>query len=379
MNVVNGILRDLYMVFLILALWELIFGHDLLFQPARVALVAITVVLLLAIPYRSFTNTINGEPRRRPIAPVGQGLPKMEKTTTNGTIRNLEYCRSEMQGWRPAMEDAACVDEFVNGFVPALKEWSFFGVFDGHGGAAVSRRLASELSTHFYEVCEEKHKHATSLTPENIKNAIGEAFARMDLSLRKSSPSGEFDFVGSTSIVVLVNATTMVCANVGDSRALLSRDGVCTPLSEDHKPEMPSERRRIEKAGGSVAQIGPCHRVDGWGLNLSRAFGDFHYKQRGDLEPWEQKVSAEPEIKILDLNPDLDNFFVLGCDGVFELLKNQDVIDFVSEALKSKMSLDLIVEDLLNQCISPNLLVTQGKGGDNVSAVVIKLPHKEAS
>ena len=45
MNVVNGVLRDLYMVFLILAMWELIFGHDLLFQPARVALVAITVVL----------------------------------------------------------------------------------------------------------------------------------------------------------------------------------------------------------------------------------------------------------------------------------------------------------------------------------------------
>ena len=38
----------------------------------------------------------------------------MEKTTTSGTIRNLQYCRSEMQGGRPAMEDAACVDEFVN-------------------------------------------------------------------------------------------------------------------------------------------------------------------------------------------------------------------------------------------------------------------------
>lgn len=100
----------------------------------------------------------------------------------------------------------------------------------------------------------------------------------MDLALRKSSPSGELDFVGSTSIVVLINQNTLVCANVGDSRALLSRGGVCWALSEDHKPESISERRRIEKAGGSVAQIGPCYRVDGWGLNLSRAFGDFHYK-----------------------------------------------------------------------------------------------------
>ena len=65
MNVVNGILRDLYMVCLVLAVWELIFGHDLLFQPARVALVAITVVLLLAIPYRSLTNTGAGDASQR--------------------------------------------------------------------------------------------------------------------------------------------------------------------------------------------------------------------------------------------------------------------------------------------------------------------------
>ena len=73
------------------------------------------------------------------MPPVAQGLPKMEKVTTTGVIRNLEYCRSEMQGWRPAMEDAACVDEFVNGAVPALREWSFFGVFDGHGGKTKNR------------------------------------------------------------------------------------------------------------------------------------------------------------------------------------------------------------------------------------------------
>ena len=37
------------MVCLVLAVWELIFGHDLLFQPARVALVAITVVGILTL------------------------------------------------------------------------------------------------------------------------------------------------------------------------------------------------------------------------------------------------------------------------------------------------------------------------------------------
>ena len=122
----------------------------------------------------------------------------------------------------------------------------------------------------------------------------------MDLALRADNKNGEFDFVGSTCIAVVISDTDLVCANVGDSRALLCREGNALSLSDDHKPELPAERRRIEKAGGTVAQIGPCHRVDGWGLNLSRAFGDFHYKQRADLEPWEQKVRVFGEIFGLD-------------------------------------------------------------------------------
>lgn len=88
----------------------------------------------------------------------------------------------------------------------------------------------------------------------------------------------------------------------------------------------------------------------------------------------------------MELDHEKDNFFVLGCDGVFELLTNQDVVDAVREGLEKQqvlakgtndgMNLDVVVEELLGQCISPNLLVTQGKGGDNVSAIVVLLPGK---
>ena len=56
-----------------------------------------------------------------------------------------------------------------------------------------------------------------------------------------------------------------------------------------------------------------------------------------------------------------------------------EILSQTAEALKANTELDVIVEDLLNQCISPNLLVTQGKGGDNVSAIVIKLPPNAAT
>lgn len=74
-------------------------------------------------------------------------------------------------------------------------------------------------------------------------------------------------------------------ANVGDSRAVLSRAGTAVDLSVDHKPEDDEEKRRIIKvsslssltlkAGGEISEDG---RVNG-GLNLSRALGDHAYKK----------------------------------------------------------------------------------------------------
>jgi serine/threonine protein phosphatase PrpC len=65
-----------------------------------------------------------------------------------------------------------------------------------------------------------------------MKLALQDTYARMDAALRVANAAGEFDFVGSTGIVVMVNHPAgddeaagfqqyLVCANVGDSRALL--------------------------------------------------------------------------------------------------------------------------------------------------------------
>lgn len=65
----------------------------------------------------------------------------------------------------------------------------------------------------------------------------------------------------------------IICANAGDSRAILSRGGKVVALSEDHKPDNYAEKKRIEAAGGFVEE----NRVNG-SLNLSRSLGDFEYK-----------------------------------------------------------------------------------------------------
>lgn len=75
---------------------------------------------------------------------------------------------------------------------------------------------------------------------------------------------------GTTAVLILVTKSRYFVANIGDSRAVLCRAGQAVALSTDHKPDLPEERERIEKAGGYVKQ----GRVNG-SLSLSRSFGDF--------------------------------------------------------------------------------------------------------
>jgi protein phosphatase 1A len=78
---------------------------------------------------------------------------------------------------------------------------------------------------------------------------------------------------GSTGCAVIIAGDNIICFNVGDSRAILCRDGKPVLLSLDHKPSNPEEKKRIEDAGGSI--IGKY--VNGK-IAVTRAFGDFRYK-----------------------------------------------------------------------------------------------------
>ena len=78
---------------------------------------------------------------------------------------------------------------------------------------------------------------------------------------------------GCTANVILITKSDVLCANAGDSRSVMSKKGRAKDLSVDHKPDVPSEKRRIDRANGFVDE----GRVNGM-LALSRALGDFEYK-----------------------------------------------------------------------------------------------------
>ncbi|CAF3347320.1 unnamed protein product [Rotaria sp. Silwood1] len=145
---------------------------------------------------------------------------------------------------------------------------------------------------------------------------------------------------GCTAVVTLLRDKQLFVANAGDSRCVVCRNGRAIEMSVDHKPEDPQERTRIEKAGYKVTLDG---RVSG-GLNLSRAIGDHAYKKTPKLPPEEQAITALPDIRTLTLE-NQDEFMVIACDGIWNFMSSQDVVDFVRGRLE-KQTLSQICEEI---------------------------------
>jgi serine/threonine protein phosphatase PrpC len=176
-------------------------------------------------------------------------------------------------------------------------------------------------------------------------------------------------FSGTTGIIVLLHGRDLFCANVGDSRAVLGRrtNGMAAtdggqhtrgkhvryspvPLSVDHKPDRPDERKRIQALGGHVeswhGNIGPARvwlpttRVPG--LAMSRSFGDQVVENIG--------VTADPEIYQLRLCP-ADAFIILGSDGIWEFLSNEEVVQFVGRRKDQGESPQAVAEQLVQEAV----------------------------
>ena len=177
---------------------------------------------------------------------------------------------------------------------------------------------------------------------------------------------------GTTAVVCVIYKGDIIVANAGDSRCVLSRQGQAYPLSFDHKPTDAEELKRITRAGGSVNLEG---RVNS-GLNLSRAIGDHTYKCNGELSMQEQMVIALPDINSTTLQPG-DNFLLLACDGIFNVMDNQEAITFVQKRLdrvdlskEGPSALARICEELCDGCLADNTQ-NDGSGCDNMTVVIV--------
>jgi len=255
--------------------------------------------------------------------------PITDKDTEVGEDANkgLKYGLSAMQGWRAQMEDDHVQLLTLS---PEVPELSLFGVYDGHGGDMVAHYAARN-----FPGCLLKTKMLSPGMPDDAfcaaaKQAFEDSLLEMDATMRAlpEVESGQ-DQSGSTSVMTLMGPRHIVCANTGDSRATLARDGTAVTLSNDHKPFLPEEKERIEAAGGQVK----FNRVNG-DLAVSRALGDFVYKRCESVSAKDQAVTCFPEI-IIEQRHQQDQFIVLACDGIWDVMNSQDVVDKVLDMLKN--------------------------------------------
>uniref|UniRef100_A0A915CX64 protein-serine/threonine phosphatase n=1 Tax=Ditylenchus dipsaci TaxID=166011 RepID=A0A915CX64_9BILA len=282
---------------------------------------------------------------------MGQTLTEPVTTKTTESTFNSHYKvgSSCMQGWRTNMEDAHT--HILS--LPKAKEVAFFGVFDGHG--VVDRKGGAMFSN--------KRK---------VEEAIKEGFLELDEQMVGDSQLVREEVAGTTAVTILIKDSVIYCGNAGDSRAIASVSGKAIELSIDHKPSNEAESARIYAAGGYVEG----DRVNG-NLALSRALGDFGYKQVSDKSAKQQIVTAEPEIKKLEITQDVE-FLVLACDGIWDVMSSQEVVDFCRKRLAEEKEPEQVCEELLDHCLAP-ANDSEGVGGDNMTVIIVCLLQNQST
>ncbi|KAG0322474.1 Protein phosphatase 2C 2 [Dissophora globulifera] len=235
---------------------------------------------------------------------------------------------------------------------------AFFAVYDGHGGPNVAKYSGEGL-----------HKRIVgdkAFAKADYRAAIKNGFLEMDRALRFDPEYGG-DSSGCTAITaVITDKNVLYVGNAGDSRAVLGSDGTAIALSNDHKPFNKEESRRIVAAGGFV-EYG---RVNG-SLALSRALGDFEFKMNATLGPDDQIVTANPVIEEHQITDD-DEFLVLACDGIWDCMTSQEVVEFVRKSISEHVALETICEMTMDHCLASDSGMT-GVGCDNMTMVVVAI------
>ena len=150
----------------------------------------------------------------------------------------------------------------------------------------------------------------------------------------------------------------LVVANAGDCRAVLCRRGNAIDMSNDHKPTCSKERKRIEASGGYV--------YDGYLnglLNVARALGDWHMEGLKVSDSDGGPLSAEPELVTRQLTEE-DEFIIIGCDGIWDVFRSQNAVDFARRRLQEHNDPVMCSKDLVDEAL-------KRKSGDNLAVIVV--------
>uniref|UniRef100_A0A061SL87 protein-serine/threonine phosphatase n=1 Tax=Tetraselmis sp. GSL018 TaxID=582737 RepID=A0A061SL87_9CHLO len=299
----------------------------------------------------------------------------------------LSFGVSSQQGEREEMEDvAAIVPKGVSGYF-------FAGVFDGHAGVKASQYLAENLYSSITRALQQDGFGEDPPAPE-FSELLSKVFQEVDHSLleRLERPGKAPSDAGSTATCVLVRREKLHVANVGDSRAVLSRGGKATDLTTEHRAYgkgdiVKQEKKRIESVGGWVKNGRVCDM-----LAVTRAFGDADFK--GDTnrkrmleegvregywsEDFASKVNftgdpviATPDVATVPLESH-DEFIIIASDGLWDVYSSSEAVSLLRRGFMNGNTAQEMADLLVERAI-------QRRTQDNVVVVVVIIGDPETS
>ncbi|XP_033970195.1 protein phosphatase 1D-like isoform X2 [Trematomus bernacchii] len=236
--------------------------------------------------------------------------------------------------------------------VDTRKSVAFFAVFDGHGG----REAAHFARENLWGILK-RQRGFWSKDHSEVCAALKKGFIACHHAMWKELPewpktiTGLPSTSGTTASVTVIRGVHMYVAHVGDSAVVVGvreNDSDITlqalEITQDHKPELPKEKERIERLGGSVMKKSGVNRVV-WKrprlthngpvrrstvidqipfLAVARSLGDLWSY---DFYSGEFVVSPEPDTTMMTLDPSRHHFIILGSDGLWNMMPPKNAVN----------------------------------------------------
>ncbi|XP_057968324.1 probable protein phosphatase 2C 27 [Malania oleifera] len=256
-------------------------------------------------------------------------------------------------GGRNHMEDThICIADIAKNFGGNIlneEAISFYGVFDGHGGKAAAHFVRDHLPRIIVEDAD---------FPLELEKVVTRSFMKTDAAFAKSCSLESSLSSGTTALTAMIFGRSLLVANAGDCRAVLSRLGVGIEMSKDHRPCCIKEKRRVESLGGYID--------DGYlngQLGVTRALGDWHLEGMKEIGEGAGPLIAEPELKLQTLTKE-DEFLIIGSDGIWDVFTSQNAVDFARRRLLEHNDVRVCCKEVVEEAIKRGAI-------DNLTVVMV--------
>ncbi|XP_051883732.1 protein phosphatase 1K, mitochondrial-like [Pristis pectinata] len=264
-------------------------------------------------------------------------LPPRVANLQSKKVANIGY--ASQIGKRRDNEDRFSIAELSDGLF-------CFAVFDGHGGTDAAE-FCSRYIGHYIQYA----SIYFLIVPEFSTN-LGATDSDFMQDVCDSGKGALFTSGTTATVALLKEESLLMVANVGDSPAILCHEGKAEQLTEDHTPRRRDERKRIKECGGFIDWSCATNPYVNGRLAMTRSIGDV------DLKPY--GVTAQPEVKTVELQHMKDCFLVLTTDGVSAFMEAQEVCDVVKRCQDPSEAAAVINEQAL-----------QYGSHDNVTTIVV--------